>query len=255
MERNTKDSKIYVGGSAYNNGVVFSSENYTAKFAMNNQNNYEITHKKRVQVGGFKKHVMRIPILKGILLLFETPISFLLTGSMIILDIFEYTSKKTESNINSIFLVVAIVIALGILFYITKNVVYKAKLTLEYHGAEHKTIFAYENETELTLDNVRKSPRIARRCGTNVIVFFAFFFIIMSLFVKYGSVRYMVSFVLAYELFDLDNGDSIPVIKLFFKLGQWCQHRIFTREPSDNQIIASIDTLQTLINLETSEKS
>ncbi len=38
-----------------------------------------------------------------------------------------------------------------------------------YHGAEHKTIFCYENREELTVENVRKYRRFHPRCGTSFI--------------------------------------------------------------------------------------
>lgn len=41
------------------------------------------------------------------------------------------------------------------------------KRTFEYHGAEHKTIFCYEAELPLTVENVRKMPRFHPRCGTS----------------------------------------------------------------------------------------
>ena len=40
----------------------------------------------------------------------------------------------------------------------------------EYHGAEHKTIFCYENEEELTVENVRKHSRFHPRCGTSFMI-------------------------------------------------------------------------------------
>ncbi len=39
-----------------------------------------------------------------------------------------------------------------------------------YHGAEHKTIFAYEAELPLTVENVRKQSRLHPRCGTTFLV-------------------------------------------------------------------------------------
>ena len=44
-----------------------------------------------------------------------------------------------------------------------------------YHGAEHKTIFCYENGLELTVENVRKMSRFHPRCGT------AFMFVMLIL--------------------------------------------------------------------------
>lgn len=42
--------------------------------------------------------------------------------------------------------------------------------TFRYHGAEHKTIFCYENGLELTVENVRKQKRFHPRCGTSFLV-------------------------------------------------------------------------------------
>jgi len=122
--------------------------------------------------------------------------------------------------------------------------------TWSFHGAEHKAIYAHENGIELTLEKVRGCPRIARRCGTNLVVFVVFFFVILWFITNYISIMYIGAFVLGYELFDLENGDKYPIIKLFFMFGQWCQQKVFTREPTDNQIIASIETLKKLIELE-----
>lgn len=49
----------------------------------------------------------------------------------------------------------------------------------QYHGAEHKTIFCYENEAELTPENAIKFKRFHPRCGTN----FLFLVMIISIFV------------------------------------------------------------------------
>ena len=50
----------------------------------------------------------------------------------------------------------------------------------EYHGAEHKTIYCYENGLELTVENVRRQPRHHPRCGTS----FLFVVIAVSIFLS-----------------------------------------------------------------------
>ncbi len=49
-----------------------------------------------------------------------------------------------------------------------------------YHGAEHKTIFCYENGLELTVENIKKMSRFHPRCGTS----FMFVMIIISVLVS-----------------------------------------------------------------------
>jgi uncharacterized protein YqhQ len=51
------------------------------------------------------------------------------------------------------------------------------KRVYEYHGAEHKTIFCYENNAELTPENAKKFGRLHPRCGTN----FLFLVMIVSI--------------------------------------------------------------------------
>ena len=49
------------------------------------------------------------------------------------------------------------------------------KRTFQYHGAEHKTIFCYENDLPLTVENVRKQGRFHPRCGTSFLLLQPFF--------------------------------------------------------------------------------
>jgi len=49
----------------------------------------------------------------------------------------------------------------------------------QYHGAEHKTIHAYENDLPLTVENVRAQSRLHPRCGTN----FLLIVMVVSIFV------------------------------------------------------------------------
>ena len=53
-----------------------------------------------------------------------------------------------------------------------------------YHGAEHKSIFCYENGLELTVENVRKQRRFHPRCGTSFIFLTLIISIIISIRVK-----------------------------------------------------------------------
>ena len=55
--------------------------------------------------------------------------------------------------------------------------------TFMYHGAEHKTIFCYENGLELTVENVRKQSRFHPRCGTSFLVLMIIVGIIVSFFI------------------------------------------------------------------------
>lgn len=61
----------------------------------------------------------------------------------------------------------ALRILIFLIFMWTVSHMKDIKRTFEYHGAEHKTIFCYEAELPLTVENVRKMPRFHPRCGTS----------------------------------------------------------------------------------------
>ena len=44
------------------------------------------------------------------------------------------------------------------------------KRIFQYHGAEHKTVYCYENKEPLTVKNVQKYTTLHPRCGTNFIL-------------------------------------------------------------------------------------
>jgi len=236
-----------IGGRASNRGVSFESDDYSAKFVIQSDNTYKIIVEKRIKKSRIRKIVRKIPLVKG---LFSLITSGRIVVAIIILSIISDFSNHSAYIENSgAHLPVLIVVGAGAaacLIYIIKTILLRAKETWKYHGAEHKTIYAYEHGMELSLENVRSCPRVARRCGTNFGMFFILFCIVFNFFIKYDSITLILGYVIAYELFDLDNGEKLPVIKWFFKLGSLCQQRLFTSEPTDDQILAAIETLKKL---------
>ena len=242
-----------VGGSASNNGVEFVSDNYSAKFVMGKDtDNYVISTKKLLQIKRAKRIIKKIPILRGLYtLLSSDKIIASAIAVVIFIDFFPLENlHKGNETVFTIIMIVLNIIMWANFAYVFKTIIFRIKSTWAYHGAEHKTIYAYDSDMELTLENVRGCPRISKRCGTNLIVFLVVFFVILNFFIGYHSIRFLASFALAYELFDLEKGDKMPIIRIFFKLGYFCQQKLFTREPSDIQLTASIDTLNKLIELE-----
>ena len=61
------------------------------------------------------------------------------------------------------------------------------KRVFQYHGAEHKTIFCYENEEELTVNNVKKYGRFHPRCGTSFMFITLLISIVIFSFVPWDS--------------------------------------------------------------------
>ncbi len=136
------------------------------------------------------------------------------------------------------------------------------KRVFMYHGAEHKTIFCYENGLELTVDNVRKMKRFHPRCGTSFIFVILIISILISsaLVLIFPNLRYVsrpIWILLKLAVLPLVTGVGYEFIKyagrhenIFVKIlsapGLLMQ-RITTVEPSDDIIEVGIEALKACI--------
>ncbi|MBQ6000194.1 MAG: DUF1385 domain-containing protein [Clostridia bacterium] len=125
--------------------------------------------------------------------------------------------------------------------------------TFEYHGAEHKTIFAYEAGLELTVENVRKMSRFHPRCGTSfliiaMIVSVLFFSLPIvtwdSVLLRMATKLIMLPLVVgvAYEFIYLAGKYDNWLTRTLSAPGLWIQ-RLTTKEPDDSQIEVAIASM------------
>ena len=127
-----------------------------------------------------------------------------------------------------------------------------------YHGAEHKTIFCYENEEELTVENVRKQSRFHPRCGTSFMVLMLIVGILVGLFVPVapfgiGFLRPVFKILLlpvscgvGYELIKICGKHDNAATRIIAAPGLWAQ-RITTKEPDDTMIEVAIEAIKAVI--------
>jgi uncharacterized protein YqhQ len=130
----------------------------------------------------------------------------------------------------------------------------------QYHGAEHKSIWTYENGLELTVANARKQTRFHPRCGTS----FIFIVILMSIFV-YTLVPPMEGFAaqlaLRIAVIPLIAGVSYELLKLSakFQKAKWVRvlmmpglllQRLTTKNPDDAQLEVALHSLKESLKLE-----
>ncbi len=81
-----------------------------------------------------------------------------------------------------------------------------------YHGAEHKCINCIEHGLPLTVENVKKSSREHKRCGTSFLLFVMIVGIVLLFFVRADSVIMRV--VLRIALLPVIAGVSYELIRL-----------------------------------------
>lgn len=128
------------------------------------------------------------------------------------------------------------------------------KRTYMYHGAEHKCINCIEHGMDLTVENVRKSSRLHKRCGTSflLIVMIISIFFFMFIHVDSRVLRLVLRLVLipviagvSYEFIRLAGRSDNAVVNLLSKPGLLLQH-ITTKEPEDDMIevgMASVEAV------------
>jgi uncharacterized protein YqhQ len=129
----------------------------------------------------------------------------------------------------------------------------------QYHGAEHKTINAYEAGEELTVENVQKYTTVHVRCGTSFLLVVVMTSIVVFAFVPWNSLleRFLYKIVLipvvagiAYEVirFAGRHKDS-PLMRLVLAPGLLMQ-RITTKEPADDMVEVAIASLKGVFDQE-----
>ncbi len=120
----------------------------------------------------------------------------------------------------------------------------------QYHGAEHKSIFAFEAGDDLTVENVRRYSRLHPRCGTSfllivMLVSIAVFSLIPKLwpfYLKAGSRILLLPMIagISYEFLKWSAlNNSHPLVRMVITPGLALQ-RLTTREPDDSQIEVAI---------------
>lgn len=126
----------------------------------------------------------------------------------------------------------------------------------QYHGAEHKCINCIEHEMELTVENVRKSSRQHKRCGTSFLLIVMVVSIIFFLFIRVESplwrvvVRLLLVPVIAgvsYEFIRLAGRSEHPMVAALSKPGLWLQ-KLTTREPDDSMIEVAIAAVEAVFD-------
>ena len=135
------------------------------------------------------------------------------------------------------------------------------KRTFMYHGAEHKTIFCYENGLELTVENVKKQSRFHPRCGTSFIFVIIIISVIISsaisVFAPELRNQTIVWMAIKILILPLITGISYEFIKYagrhdnaFVKIVSYpglLMQRLTTKEPEDDMIEVAIAAFTSVI--------
>lgn len=175
-------------------------------------------------------------------------------------SIFNFLKDKVDNILVLNLLEGTVRLSIFVLYILAISMMDDVKRLFQYHGAEHKTIHAYEAREELTVENAKKHSPIHARCGTNFLFLTAFTSIILfSMLGKTDSIVMRVVMKLSllpfvagisYELIRIAGQIKNKPNNLFVKLAYFLSmpgllmQKLTTKEPDDAQLEVAIVSLK-----------
>lgn len=125
-----------------------------------------------------------------------------------------------------------------------------------YHGAEHKCSNCVEHGLDLNVENVKKSSRFHKRCGTSFLFLVVFISILFFACIRTDSAiwRFSLRILLvpviagvAYEFLRLAGRSENAFVNLLSKPGLWFQ-KFTTKEPDEDMIEVAIASVEAVFD-------
>jgi len=288
---------VSVGGQAVIEGVMMKSPNGIATAVRRPDG--QIVYRKKT-IGNKQKFLSKIPFVRGVIILID---SLFLGTQELTFAANQSGEDEEELSRTQLFFTLAISLSIGIsLFmvlpslvagFIIKDSLAKAnalegvirvllfityiygislskdiRRVFQYHGAEHKSIYNFENNEELSKENASKYTTLHPRCGTS----FLFIVMLCSIFVysivdsfipqpdslllkQLLRVAIRVGFMplIASISYEIQRYSSRHMDNIFFKflaLPGLALQRITTKEPDLSQLEVSIVALKVALDEE-----
>jgi len=289
------EDKLNIGGQAVIEGVMMRSPTYYATAVRTPQG--RIVIQKIPYVGLTHRHkFLNIPIVRGAINLIETLVvgvrSLSFSASQAVDE--DQKKEKKKNGASSLAIFGSIVIALGLgfvlffylplflteLFHVQSGLAFnlidgvirlgvfllyiylisrwkEMKRIFQYHGAEHKTIYAFEAGKNLTARNTKDFSTLHPRCGTSFLIVVMIVSIVVFIFL--GKPQTWSDRLLRFSMIPLIGGISFEFIKLsakkrfqkIFRPAVWpglVLQKITTQEPSEDMIEVAIAALDACLD-------
>lgn len=290
------ENRISIGGQAVIEGVMMRSPSYIATAVRKPSG--EIVYKK-TKISSNKGKLAEIPFVRGAVMLFDA----LVLGIKELTFSANEAEEKEEEQITQKEAILTTIVSLGLgigLFIVLPSLIgsflffdnklysnileavlrlvffilyiwlisfsKEVKRVYQYHGAEHKSIYAYENQLELTPENAKKFTTLHPRCGTSFLLIVMFIAIIVFSTIDFifptpttVAGKILVRVLLRVLLMPLIAGISYeiqrysskhldnPIIKAIAFPGLSLQ-RITTKEPDLQQLEVAIVAIKAALN-------
>ena len=296
------NNKHFYGGQAVIEGVMIRGKNNCVVAVRNNENSIVLNQIKLPSIS--KSYLKKIPLIRGFIILVEMMIIGYrsLTKSS---EIIEEDNPEDISTINKIFSFVFstffLLIILSFFFlvplflsdryvffndnFIVNNFIEgiirflffiayifliglnkDVKRVFAYHGAEHKTIAAYEKElstkmiaSEENINIIQKYRKEHPRCGTSFLMTVILVSIIVHVFIPrepvallYSSRLFLFPIIaaLSYEIIRFSSVYSNSMISKFISYPNLMMQKLTTAEPDDDMVEVAISAINESIKLD-----
>ena len=147
-------------------------------------------------------------------------------------------------------------IAVFILYMFVIGFMKDMRRIYRYHGAEHKCINCIERGRTLNVENVKRSSRFHRRCGTSFMYISVFISVIIFFFIRieYLPLRLLVRILMipvvlgiSYEILALAGKSENVFVYMLTAPGIWFQH-LTTKEPDEKMIEVAIKSVEAVFD-------
>ncbi|MDD6202112.1 MAG: DUF1385 domain-containing protein [Lachnospiraceae bacterium] len=150
----------------------------------------------------------------------------------------------------------AIRILIFLIYVVAISAMKDIKRVYMYHGAEHKCINCLEHGHLLTVNNVKKSSRQHRRCGTSFLLFVMFVSVILFIIIRVenpiGRVALRILLIpviagISYEIIRLAGRSNNVFVRILSAPGMWLQ-KLTTKEPDEDMIEVAIKAVEAVFD-------
>lgn len=228
------------GGRAYFNGVsIYSSAGFARVNYKSSNKEFFIRRgsyvKNTSNMGKILNFLFKIPFIRSFSIFYniiknnkKMLLKFIGVYIIFIL-LLENMNNDVVNNIDSflsdekrMYLIVMLVVGLIIKITPISN----------YHGAEHMVINYYNKNKDLKFINLSNVTRVSNSCGSVLILITFIVFYLMTFILKNTDLNFLISYMIAYEMFISKN----KLFKPIFLLSGFIQKYILTSKPNEIQL-------------------
>ena len=152
----------------------------------------------------------------------------------------------------------ALRIVIFVLYVLSISLMKDIRRVYRYHGAEHKCISCIERGRPLTVNNVMRSSKQHKRCGTSFLLFVMLVSVVLFFFIRVENPVYRVLIRIAlipviagisYEIIRLAGRSNNILVRIISAPGMWMQ-RLTTKEPDESMVEVAIAAVEAVFDWE-----